>query len=315
MGAAESCLRDAALDVEVAVSEAVGGLRGCGAPPPALPSPQPSLRSAPRSRLRSTQAERERSWRATGLVSLRDGQLRELPPSLFALASGVRTLDAANNRLASLPAQFACLDALQRLVLSGNALAALPPLAPALGGSLKVLLLDGNRIGRLPAAPLGLGRLERLSLAGNGLAELPGAALQGLPALRSLDLSRNALRALPDELGDCGALEELDVTSNGLEALPAALGRLLRLRSLLADGNRLRTLPPELLTGCALLSNLQLHEQSPPLHLAALRELPGWVEVEKRTMGRNAKRVQGGVLIGARGLDDGLDHSRLPNNP
>ena len=267
-------------------------------------------RAAPDVPLRSTAAERERSWKATGLVTLRDGQLREIPPAVYALGGGAKALDASNNRLALLPPAFASLCALQRLALSANALSAVPAacFAPGLSATLRVLLLDGNRLAEAPACLRGLARLERLSLRGNALSKLDGELLVSLSSLKVLDLAGNKLVVLPSELGGCTSLEELDLSGNALGALPAELGKLARLRSLNADGNRLTTLPPELLTGCLSLSSLQLHDQTPPLRLEALRELPGWDEVEKRTLGRNAKRVQGGVLIGSRGLDDGLDH-------
>ncbi len=244
---------------------------------------------------------------------------------MFELGASVKTLDAANNRLTSLPPAVSALSSVQRLVrlrsalsffsaprraywarqvLSGNALAALPPSLCGLV-SLKVLILDDNALTVLPDALGSLTKLEKLSLAGNKLTVLP-SSLGQLSALRSLVVARNALQSLPDALRGCASLEELDASQNALNAVPAALGELTRLRSLLLVDNQLRTLPSQLLLGCVALSTLLLHGN--PISLEALDATPGWKEAQERTRGKNAKRVAGGVLLGDKGLDDGLDH-------
>lgn len=47
-------------------------------------------------------------------------------------------------------------------------------------------------------------------------------------------------------MGDLVELRTLGVSSNRLESLPSALGRLELLEFLFANGNRLRSVPPEL---------------------------------------------------------------------
>ena len=72
------------------------------------------------------------------------------------------------------------------------------------------------------------------------LHEVPPAALQ-LPNLAVLGLCSNAIDALPDALTQLTALSALDLRNNALMALPPQLC-LLPLRSLLVEGNILRTI-------------------------------------------------------------------------
>jgi hypothetical protein len=117
----------------------------------------------------------------------------------------------------------------------------------------------------------------------------------------ALDVSHNAITgALPAGLAGCRSLEELDASHNAIESVPGGLGSLHRLRSLVLDANRIGTLPVELLQGVPCLTQLSLHDQQPPLLVDVLRALPGWAEVEKRTAGRNAKKVAGVTPLGSR---------------
>ena len=96
---------------------------------------------------------------------------------------------------------------------------------------------------------------------------------------------------------------ELDLRDNQLAALPEELSRLTSLKLLLLDNNRLRGVPPALLTGCAALATLSLHGN--PLTAEQLRETPGWAEFDERRRAKYDKQVGGvrwgGVGWGARG--------------
>jgi len=192
-------------------------------------------------------------------------------------------------------------------VLTQNALTALPPALCGLS-ALKLLQLDGNRLTSLPAELGALSKLEKLSVAGNCLTSLPDA-LGRLTSLKTLCVARNALKELPAALAGCVALEELDAAGNALSALPPQLGALPRLALLQLDDNALTAsgLPSQLLRGCGALSTLSLHGN--PVTLDALEAVDGWADFDARQRAKQSKRVAGGVLIGARGLDDGLDHS------
>ena len=127
-----------------------------------------------------------------------------------------RVIDAANNRLETLPPWLGGFAAsLNRLVLSGNQLAALPAELGQLS-QLKTLLLDNNRLRLLPAAAMSLPRLELLDVSHNRLETLPAAVSQ-LTSLKQLRAQNNSLGVLAPQLGGCAALEELNVSSNSLK--------------------------------------------------------------------------------------------------
>ena len=155
--------------------------------------------------------------------SRRGASLTEVPADVVALAASLRALDLASNQLESLSLPPA-LPALEELLLADN-------------------LLDAPTVQRLqpPLPPT----LKILDLTANRLIALPPMLLQ-LPQLAVLRLARQQLRSLPKELYRLGALEELDVSFNRLEsALPLDEPGLPKLRTLLLQGNCLRTLALE----------------------------------------------------------------------
>lgn len=98
----------------------------------AVPGGKPLLRN---------KTQRLKNWQTTGVVALRDANLKEVPQQALEVGAAARTLDATNNRLSALPEGFAgALPNLQRLVLASNALTALPPSIGQLR-SLKVRVL------------------------------------------------------------------------------------------------------------------------------------------------------------------------------
>lgn len=113
--------------------------------------------------------QRAEAWQKTGIASLRDLRLAQMPPELFSVAAGVRVLDAGGNALTALPPSVSALTALQRLRLSLNQLGDEGMLWPALAGLTQLLILaaDNNRLTALPPCVSALARLQKLSLAGN----------------------------------------------------------------------------------------------------------------------------------------------------
>ena len=93
--------------------------------------------------------DRARSWAATGIVSLRDQQLQELPEQLWRaeVVAAARVADLGGNRLRSLAPSLQQMASLQRLRLSHNQLEAggLPWEALAQLDHLSTLALDNNR--------------------------------------------------------------------------------------------------------------------------------------------------------------------------
>ena len=263
----------------------------------------------------SNASRREEAWRRTGVVGLRDAGLKEIPNVVFsdgALRVVVKTLDASNNRLSALPETVGALTNLRSLTLARNVIARLPR-SLATCANLRTLVLDDNRLETLPeedAFFAGLVRLKSFSLARNALASLPDGVGR-LKALETLNLSGNALATLPSAIGHCSKLEALDVSDNAPSTsattfvLPAELGSCENLRSLACDGSPVRAVPEAILTRCDRLATLSLH--GCPIDIARLEDTRGWTAHAARVKGKHSKTVAGGAMVGARGLDDGVD--------
>lgn len=265
----------------------------------------------------SNASRREEAWRRTGMVGLRDAGLKEIPGIVFsddALCVVVKTLDASNNRLSALPETVGALTNLRSLTLSRNAIARLPR-SLASCANLRTLVLDDNRLETLPETDAffeGLVRLKSFSLARNALASVPDGVGR-LRALAVLNLSGNALATLPSAIGHCSKLESLDVSDNAPSdaraettfALPPELGSCERLRSLACDRTPVRAVPEAILVRCDQLVRLSLH--GCPIDVARLEQTRGWADHAARVKGKHAKTVAGGAMVGALGLDDGVD--------
>eukprot|EP00891_Asterochloris_glomerata_P003915 jgi/Astpho2/3915/e_gw1.00063.151.1_t len=253
------------------------------------------------SSLKKQGSARVTAWHNTGIIGVRDGNLKELPDTVFAVGAGARTLDATNNKLTTVSPQLAQLSNLSRLVLTSNQIQDLPAAVLQLQ-SLKVLLLDSNMLTELPAGIGQLSRLERLSAAHNSLAALP-ASLGQLQKLQVLQLSSNKLTELPAQLGMCSQLEDMDVSDNYLQCLPAELGSLQRLKAINATSNRLQTVPPAILQDCSSLQTLLLHAN--PISAEALQAVDGYEQVEQRRRSKYDKKIYSGAHVGA--MDTGVD--------
>lgn len=88
-------------------------------------------------------------WAKTGIASLRDGGLSEVPDNLWRAAASIRAADLGGNAFSCLPPDLARLTGLTRLRLSHNALISkgIPWLQLAALTQLRVLSLDHNRYG------------------------------------------------------------------------------------------------------------------------------------------------------------------------
>jgi leucine-rich repeat protein SHOC2 len=144
---------------------------------------------------------------------LKNNRLVYLPSSLFArgvqsdtpglededegLLRGLRVLDVANNRLASVPSTIGQLASLTVLNLTSNRLTSLPP---EIGSRTRTCTRTSTRT-RLIAVCAGR-----------------------LANLRDLYVGGNELTGLPDQIGACHGLRRLYLTSNPLRSLPLGLG-------------------------------------------------------------------------------------------
>ncbi|CAG9462784.1 unnamed protein product [Pedinophyceae sp. YPF-701] len=199
-------------------------------------------------------------------------ELATVPPGLSACAN-LRKLDLSHNRLERLDADvLRGMRSLEELAVDHNALAALPDEIGALP-RLRILAARHNRVSALPEAVGGAAALVELHLGFNGLTALP-ATLAGLAELRTLDVRDNRLSALPEGLAGGGsrlALSLLDLTNNDLSSLPPELGRMTSLRRMPLDGNPIRSIRYELVSGpvSGLLKHLRDRMPQPPSRLDA----------------------------------------------
>jgi len=274
-------------------------------------------------------AARASVWAKTGVISLRDAGLTDLPEALYGAAAGAATAAdlGGNPALTSLPPRLCAAAAprLARLRLTGTGLPTLPPSIGSLT-RLETLLLDRCRLaGPLPAELWALPALKRLSLARNpGLGSLqaapppsppppppppsPSPPFSWPPTLEVLDVSHCGLAALPAGLGAaCPRLALVDARSNRIgPTIPADLGRVPALR---LDGNRIASLPAGFFDAPgAAIALLSLHAN--PVTAEALREAPGWAAYDERRRAAVSKRLAGRAVTapgGGTAFDEGAD--------
>lgn len=261
---------------------------------------QPSHNSISRNK-----EQRLANYEATGIVPLRDARLQELPAFVRDLGGKVKTLDVTNNFLSELPPTIQANSNLVRLVLSKNGLTGLPREIGMLS-NLKVLNLDENKLSSMPIEICLLEKLETLSIAGNTLESLPEEISQ-LRRMKTANFSSNRLTKLPAAIGRCSALEELVATDNHLTSIPPELGGLDKLKMCNLDNNRIDAVPSQVLVHCIALHTLSLHNN--PITPAALEGTEGFQEFERRRRTKFDKQIASGVLMGSRGLDEGVDRN------
>ncbi len=86
-------------------------------------------------------------WRKTGVASIRDAGLAQVPSQLWDVADSLRSADLGGNHLTCLPPNVALLTGLTRLRLSGNRLVSggMPWTQLAALSQLNLLALDHNQ--------------------------------------------------------------------------------------------------------------------------------------------------------------------------
>lgn len=262
------------------------------APPPAPPAGVMEARAA--------------AWKKTGIASLRDLKLTELPAELWSCGDALRVADLGGNRLTALPPTLGSLARLQKLRLSLNMLTdeGMPWDALASLTQLVVLALDHNALTTLPPVLGALTNLQKLAVDHNKIKELPEET-GNLTALRALSAGSNALTALPPSLGRCVALEELDASNNAIAEIPGDFSTLTSLRTLILTDNKVKAVPSVVLTGARSLATLALH--GCPITMEELRETPGFSEFEARRVAKYDKQVDMKVLGQGGGFTDAAD--------
>lgn len=304
----------AAAAAKRAATTAGGGSGGPGAP---HPHPPPDVDWAARAAV----------WAKTGIITLRDAGLRELPEAVLcpAVSAAATACDLGGNPgLTALPARFFTgAPHLTRLRLTGTGLARLPPEIGALT-RLETLLVDRARLeGPLPAALASLPSLKSLSLAHNpGLERLQAGGSPASdgpspppptppppfpPSLEVLDVSHCGLTELPAALGTaCPRLSLVDARHNRISpSIPPSLSRVPTLR---LDANRISVLPPTFFDAPgAATALLSLHAN--PITAEEVRGTPGWAVYDGRRLAAANKRLAGRAVAtgGGTAFEEGAD--------
>jgi Leucine-rich repeat (LRR) protein len=157
-----------------------------------------------------------------------------------------------------------------------------------------------NQLCQFPEALLLLPQLSVLAIRSNRLSSVP-STVNRLQSLTKLDMSHNELCTLPGEIGDLQSLKYLNVSFNALLSLPEEVTRL-SLRQLLANENRLSSLPLNLHTMTSL-HVLHVHNNpltKPPLHVALRGRLHifHYLQRAQRQEARKQGFLQGNISVG-----------------
>lgn len=226
----------------------------------------------------------------------------------------------AGNRISALPDFLGSLVRLETLSLAGNQLSALPSSLGRLP-RLKQLLVGDNRLRSLPQELGDCTSLEELDAHRNALRVGPCKALGGLGEgpdvvhrVQDKERKRQQRCVTSSMLKESQSVFFALVTSHAnvprpTQELPSSLGKLQRLKLLQLDGNQISALPPALLRGCTSLATISLHGN--PITPEALQQTDGFAEFEARRQSKYTKTLATGVLLGAGGMDEGLDRPTL----
>ncbi|XP_055497878.1 leucine-rich repeat-containing protein 40 [Leucoraja erinacea] len=179
-------------------------------------------------------------------LDLSNNRLSTIPSSLGELTVLLR-FNLAANKLKSIPPDISKMTSLKFLDMTHNELECVPSELAALV-SLEQLYLRHNRLRHLPEFP-SCKYLKELYVGNNQIEYLGSEHLQPLSAISVLELRDNKLKSLPDEVLLLQGLERLDLTNNDICNLPYKLGNLPKLKSLLLEGNPLRSIRRDIING------------------------------------------------------------------
>ncbi|XP_064604804.1 leucine-rich repeat-containing protein 40-like [Liolophura sinensis] len=154
--------------------------------------------------------------------------------------SRLRKFNLAHNKLHSLPREIGDLRCLRVLEATHNSLESLPL---ELGNlcRLEELYLRHNRLSAVPNLSA-CSSLKVLHLGNNCVEEVTAGSLRDLPSVSILELRDNKISILPEEISCLEGLERLDLSNNNLSGLPYCLGNLSHLKSVVLDGNPMKSI-------------------------------------------------------------------------
>ena len=173
-------------------------------------------------------------------LDLSHNALQSLPSGVGFLTKTTKFV-ASHNNLKDLPHELSFMRSLKLLDLSHNQLELTPDSMQDLA-HLEQLFLQHNCLERLPCLNH-CQHLKEVILGFNQIKEVSVEDIDNMAnQLKVLDLRDNKIDVLPDEIIHLQSLERLDVSNNNLSILPFVLGTLPHLKSLVCDGNPMKSI-------------------------------------------------------------------------
>lgn len=182
----------------------------------------------------------------TGVLSISDHKLKDIPPEVLDLSEKLRNLDLSKNKLPSLPEDISKFKLLKQLNLESNKLEMVPDYIANLQ-KLELLNVSNNFIQSLPHTFCKLCNLKQIFLNNNKFKQFP-VQLLGLTNLEVVDLSHNKITEVPSGMANLYAAE-LNLSQNEISVLSEDLHLAPRLKILRLEENclSLDTIQPSLL--------------------------------------------------------------------
>uniref|UniRef100_A0A8D2QEU2 Ig-like domain-containing protein n=1 Tax=Zonotrichia albicollis TaxID=44394 RepID=A0A8D2QEU2_ZONAL len=196
---------------------------------------------------------------------INSNRITSMEPGTFDnLSTTLQVLKLNRNKISAIPQKMFKLSHLQHLELNRNKIKKIDGLTFQGLPALKSLKLQRNGVTRLmDGAFWGLTNMEVLQLDHNNLTEVTKGWLYGLLMLQQLHLSQNAIsRISPDAWEFCQKLSELDLKNNeiswAIEDMNGAFSGLDKLKKLILQGNRIRSITKKAFSGLDALEHLDL---------------------------------------------------------
>lgn len=173
-------------------------------------------------------------------LDVSNNQLTSLPAQIGYLTKVIK-LNVSNNKIETLPPEIGCMDGLRYFDATHNQISILPSDFGNLM-YLEQLYLRHNKLQQLPLLTK-CQSLKELHLGNNQLRELTAEHLKYLESLNVLDIRDNKVSVIPDEIATSLInLQRLDVTNNDLTGLPYVMGTMTALKSIVLDGNPMKSI-------------------------------------------------------------------------
>ncbi|KAK8604113.1 hypothetical protein V6N13_096575 [Hibiscus sabdariffa] len=251
---------------------------------------------------------------------LASNHIQRLPSNVGKLQS-LKVMILDGNEITSLPDELGELVRLEKLSISGNMLVSLPETIGCLH-NLSLLNVSSNKLKHLPESVGICFSLEELQANDNLIEELP-ASICNLAQLKSLSLNNNKVSQVSSIFWTTShhtcsqsgiVLSEdhgsLKVVSPDIRVAkrPLIWGIPLgdkAFRDLRVSKEDNQTIPPSILKDCKALQNFSLHDN--PISMSQFQQMDGFEEFEERRKKKFDKQLDSNVMIGSKGLDEGVD--------